>query len=138
MEVGAGRRSGRGDDGRVRWVAAGGRKGQHVFVVVGEGRDEVGVAACWALVCGRRSQLAIECARSFVGVRKMSRLGLQLQLALGTRAIYKVQATAKAVHALADVVQGHRKPEWAVGPNVDGGRAEQREPVSLFGLFGGR
>lgn len=87
-------------------MAIGGGKGQHVFVVVGEGRDEVGVVACWALVCGCCSQLAVERARSFISVRKMSRLGLQLQFALGTRAINKVQTTAKAVHTLANVVQG--------------------------------
>lgn len=47
VEMGAGkRRRGRGDDGRVSWETIGGRDDQHVFVVVGEGGDEVGVGVC--------------------------------------------------------------------------------------------
>lgn len=45
VEVGVGKRR-RGADGRVRWETIDGRDAQHVFVVVGEGGDEVGVGAC--------------------------------------------------------------------------------------------
>lgn len=46
VEVGDGKRRRRGADGRVGWGTIGGRDAQHVFVVVGEGGDEVGVGAC--------------------------------------------------------------------------------------------
>lgn len=64
--------------------------------------------------------------------------GLQLQLALRAGAVYEVQTSAQTVHALAHVVQRHRKPERAAGVDVDRGGADEGEPVPLFGVFGGR
>ncbi len=47
VKVGIGKRwRRRGNDGRVRWETISGRDAQHVFVVVGEGGDEMGVGAC--------------------------------------------------------------------------------------------
>lgn len=89
------------------------------------------------LVSGCCSQLAVECVRPLIRAGWLSGLGLQLQLSLRAGAVYKVQAATKTVHALAHVIQRHRKPERAVGADVDGGGAEQGEPVSLFGVFGG-
>ncbi len=82
------------------------------------------------------SQLAVECVRPSIRAGWLSRLGLQLQLSLGAGAVYKVQTATKTVHTLAHVVQRHRKPERAAGADVNGGGAEQGEPVSLFGMFG--
>lgn len=59
VEVGVGKKR----RGRVKWETIGRREPQHVLVVVGEGGDEVGVGACWVLVCGCCSQLAVERAR---------------------------------------------------------------------------
>lgn len=134
--VGEGRR-------RLGWETIGGGDPQHVFVVVGEGGDEVGLGAggegwIWVLVCGRRSQLAVERVRPPIRNGWPSRLGLQLQLALRAGAIYEVQASTETVHALAHVVQRRGEPERAVGVDVDGGGADQGEPVSLFAMFGGR
>lgn len=142
VEVGVGERRGRGADGRIRWETIGGRDAQHVFIVVGEGGDEVGVGACregqiWALVCGCCTRLAVECVRPSIRAGWQSGLGLQLQLSLGAGAVYKVQTATKAVHTLAHIVQRHRKPERAVGADVDGGGAEEVEPVPLFAVFGG-
>lgn len=75
--------------------------------------------------------------RPSIRAGRLSRLGLQLQLSLGAGAVYKVQTATKTVHALAHVIQRHRKPERAAGADVDGGGAEQGEPVSLFAVFGG-
>lgn len=88
-------------------------------------------------MCGCCSQLAIECARPSVRDGGLYRLGLQLQLSVGAGAVYKVQTSTEAVHALSHVVQRHRKPERAVAVDVDRGGADQGEPVSLFGVFGG-
>lgn len=134
--VGEGRR-------RVRWDTIGGRDAQHVFVVVGEGGDEVGLGAggegwIWALVCGCRSQLAVERVRPPIRNRWLSGLGLQLQLALRAGAIYEVQTSTKTVHALAHVIQRRGEPERAVRVDVDGGGANQGEPVSLLAMFGRR
>lgn len=46
VEVGVGKRRRRGGNSRIRWEKISGRDAQHVFVVVGEGGDEVGVGVC--------------------------------------------------------------------------------------------
>lgn len=97
LELGAGKRRRRGDDGRVRRDG----EAQHVLVVVGEGGDQVRVVAC----SGCSSQLAVERVRSSIRGGRARRFRLQLQLPLGAGAVYKVQTSAKAVHALAHVVQ---------------------------------
>lgn len=143
VEVAVGKRGRwRSMEGRVRWFTVGGGDAQHVLVVVGKGGDEVGVGACreggvQVLVCRRREKLPAERMRLPIQAGRRSGPRLQLQFSLGAGAVYEVQATAEIVHALAHVVQRHGKPERAVGSDVDRGGAEQREPVSLFGMFGG-
>lgn len=128
------RRRRRGDGDRVRWGTVDGRDAQHVFVVVCKGGDEVGVGV---LVCGGCSQLAVECVRPSLRAWWHGRLWLGLQLPLGAGSVYEVEAATKTVHTLAHVIQRHRKLERAAWAEVCGGWAEQGEPVSLFGLFGG-
>lgn len=61
----------RDNDGRVRWEAAGRRAARHVFVVVGERGNKVGVGACrqggvLGSVNGFCSQLATELAHALI------------------------------------------------------------------------
>lgn len=96
----------------------------------------MGVGACRARVFGWR--LAVERTRPSIRAGWRGRWGLQLQLPLGAGAVYEAQTPAETVHALAHVVQRDREAERAAGVEADGGGADQGEPVSLLGLFGGR
>lgn len=110
MEVGVRKWMMRDSGGGVRRETTGRRDFQHVFVVVGEGRDKVGVGACRE-GGGQCRLLAVHWVRPLIRAIQLGGLKLGLQLSLGASPINKVQPTTETVHTLTHVVQRHRKPK---------------------------